>query len=189
MSYWQSQIVANIFVTCDSFHCVYFSLPHSWWRKVKLKIREISIEHHFWLFMIHCGISSQILCGESFVSQQSSLGSFVPEIMQLLNPLTRLTLTGWNQGLPWTPSVRRTFTPLLKNLLLLLLSHCSRVRLCVTPQTEAHQAPPSLGFSRQEHWSGLPSFSFQAPPSMGFSRQEYWSGVPLPSPVKESNIP
>ena len=70
----------------------------------------------------------------------------------------------------------------------------------------AHQAPPFLGFSRQEHWSGLPFRSpvhksekwkwscwvmsdslatpwiaaFQAPPSMGFSRQEYWSGVPLP---------
>ena len=41
-------------------------------------------------------------------------------------------------------------------LLLLLLSHFSRVRLCETPQTAAHQAPPSLGFSRQEYWSGLP---------------------------------
>ena len=41
-------------------------------------------------------------------------------------------------------------------LLLLLLSHFSRVRLCATPETAAHQAPPSLGFSRQEHWSGLP---------------------------------
>ena len=39
--------------------------------------------------------------------------------------------------------------------LLLLLSHFSRVRLCVTPETAAHQAPPSLGFSRQEHSSGL----------------------------------
>ena len=39
-----------------------------------------------------------------------------------------------------------------------LLSH---VRLLVTPWTAAHQAPPS----------------------MGFSRQEYWSGVPLPSPI------
>ena len=38
----------------------------------------------------------------------------------------------------------------------LLLSHFSRVRLCVTPWTAAHQAPLSLGFSRQEHWSGLP---------------------------------
>ena len=40
--------------------------------------------------------------------------------------------------------------------LLLLLSHFSRVRLCVTPETAAHQAPLSLGFSRQEYWSGLP---------------------------------
>ena len=41
-------------------------------------------------------------------------------------------------------------------LLLLLLSRFSRVQLCVTPETAAHQAPLSLGFSRQEHWSGLP---------------------------------
>ena len=38
-------------------------------------------------------------------------------------------------------------------LLLLLLSRFSRVRLCATPWMAAHQAPPSLGFSRQEHWS------------------------------------
>ena len=31
-----------------------------------------------------------------------------------------------------------------------------RVRLCATPETAAHQASLSLGFSRQEHWSGLP---------------------------------
>ena len=40
--------------------------------------------------------------------------------------------------------------------MLLLLSHFSRVLLCATPQMAAHQAPPSLGFSRQEHWIGLP---------------------------------
>ena len=40
---------------------------------------------------------------------------------------------------------------------LMLLSHFSRVLLCATPEMAAHQAPPSLGFSRQEHWSGLPS--------------------------------
>ena len=38
----------------------------------------------------------------------------------------------------------------------------SRVRLLATPWTAAHQAPLS----------------------MGFARQEYWSGVPLPSPSK-----
>ena len=98
-------------------------------------------------------------------------------------------------------------------LLLLLLSRSSRVRLCATPQTAAHQAPPSLGFFRQEHCSGLPfpspvqesekwkkvaqscptlsdpwTGAYQAPPSMGFSRQEYWSGVPLPSP-SVTNLP
>ena len=41
----------------------------------------------------------------------------------------------------------------------------SRVRLIATPWTAAHQAPPS----------------------MGFSRQEYWSGVPLPSPIVTTN--
>ena len=32
----------------------------------------------------------------------------------------------------------------------------SRVRLFATPWTVAHQAPPSMGFSGQEYWSGLP---------------------------------
>ena len=52
--------------------------------------------------------------------------------------------------------------------LLLLLSHFSRVRLLVTPHfshvrllvtpwTAAYQAPLSMGFSRQKHWSGVPS--------------------------------
>ena len=40
--------------------------------------------------------------------------------------------------------------------MLLLLSCFSHVRHCATPQTAAHQAPLSLGFSRQEYWSGLP---------------------------------
>ena len=40
--------------------------------------------------------------------------------------------------------------------LLLLLSRFSRVRFCATPEMAAHQAHPSLGFSRQEHWSELP---------------------------------
>ena len=32
----------------------------------------------------------------------------------------------------------------------------SRVRLLATPRTAAHQASPSMGFSRQEYWSGVP---------------------------------
>ena len=52
-------------------------------------------------------------------------------------------------------------SPSLGSLPLLLLSRFSHVQLFATPWTAA----------------------FQAPPSVGFSRQEYWSGVPLPSPT------
>ena len=52
-------------------------------------------------------------------------------------------------------------------LLLLLLSCFSRVRLCATRKMAAHQAPSSLGSSRQEHWSGLP---FPSP----MSESEKW---------------
>ena len=60
-------------------------------------------------------------------------------------------------------------------LLLLLLSHFSRVRLCATPETAAHQAPPSLGFSKQENWSGLP---FPSP--MHESEKWKWSRSVVP---------
>ena len=92
-------------------------------------------------------------------------------------------------------------------MLLLLLSRFSRVWLCATPWTAAHQAQLSLGFSRQELWSGLPfpspvhesekwkwsrsvASDSQRPHGLqptrllrpwDFSRQEYWSGMPLPS--------
>ena len=64
--------------------------------------------------------------------------------------------------------------------LLLLLSHFSYVWLCATPQMAAHQAPPSLGFSRQEHWSGLP---FPSP--MHESEKWKWS----PSVESDSSQP
>ena len=38
-----------------------------------------------------------------------------------------------------------------------ILSRFSRVQLCATPSTGALQAPLSMGSSRQEYWSGLPS--------------------------------
>ena len=44
----------------------------------------------------------------------------------------------------------------ISHMVMLLLSHFSRVQLCATPWTAAYQASPSMGFSRQEHWSGLP---------------------------------
>ena len=50
--------------------------------------------------------------------------------------------------------------------LLLLLSHFSRVRLCATSEMAAHQVLLSLGFSRQEKWSGVPLPSLAAAKSL-----------------------
>ena len=44
----------------------------------------------------------------------------------------------------------------LQSIWSMLPSRFSRVQLCATPEMTPHQALPSLGFSRQEHWSGLP---------------------------------
>ena len=128
-----------------------------------------------------------------------------PGLSYLLWLIFWLFLNKWS--LEKTRLAFRPSAVLCHPFLLLLLSCFSRVRLCATPYTAAHQVPPSLGFSRQEHWSRLPfsspvhesekwkwspsvdwffatpwTVAYQSPPSMGFPRQEYWSGVPLPSP-------
>ena len=50
-----------------------------------------------------------------------------------------------------------------------MLSRFSRVRLFVTLWTVAHQAPLSMGFSRQEYWSGLPCPPPGDPPTQGWN--------------------
>ena len=80
--------------------------------------------------------------------------------------------------------MRQFIWQLKKFLLLLLLSRFSRVRLCATPQTAAHQAPPSLGFSRQEHWSGLP---FPSP--MHKSESEVAQSHPTLSDPMDCSLP
>ena len=81
----------------------------------------------------------------------------------------------------------------------------SCVRLLVTPWTAAYQAPPSMGFSSQEYWSGVPlpspkllhlcpthckpmDCSRQGPLPVELSRQEYWSGLPYPPPGDLPNL-
>ena len=48
-----------------------------------------------------------------------------------------------------------------------MVKSLSRVRLFATLWTIADQAPPSMGFSRQEYWSGLPFPSPRDPPDPG----------------------
>ena len=102
--------------------------------------------------------------------------------------------------------------PLEKSVCRSAAAAAKSLQLCLTLCDCIDGSPPgfaSLGFSRQEHWSGLPfpspvhksesevaqscltlatpwTAAYQAPPSMGFSRQKYWSGVSLPSLVCRS---
>ena len=50
----------------------------------------------------------------------------------------------------------------------------SRVRLLATPWTAAHQAPPSMGFSRQEYWSGVP---LPSPNGILLSHKKEWNNA------------
>ena len=65
----------------------------------------------------------------------------------------------------------------------------SRVRLLATPCTTAYQAPPSMGFSKQEYWSGVPSVPKMNTENNGELRVTEWtetSGVVIPG--KTENI-
>ena len=70
--------------------------------------------------------------------------------------------------------------------MLLLLGHFSHVQLCATPWTAAHQAPSSLGFSRQEHWSGLP---FPSPMHESEKWKEVAQSCPTLSDPMDCNPP
>ena len=58
-----------------------------------------------------------------------------------------------------------------------MLSHFSCVRLFATLRTVAHQAPQSMGYSRQEYWSGLPCPPPGNLPNPGI---EHWQAGSLP---------
>ena len=62
----------------------------------------------------------------------------------------------------------------------------SRVRLFVTPWTVAYQAPPSMGFSRQEYWSGLPFLTMGDLPDPGIEPASLASPATLASPANDS---
>ena len=96
--------------------------------------------------------------------------------------LLGLVPKGDETGMGWADPKWQTQCCLLP-LLLLLLSRFSHVRLCATPCMAAHQAPPSLGFSRQEHWSGLPF-----PSSMHESEKWKWSRSVVSDPQRPHGL-
>ena len=124
-------------------------------------------------FTSHYLIHSVHFFASSFKSHSPSYHSSINITLSILqSPRSETSDLSWTSPLPPTqlstlPLKCSLRLSLLSSSLLLLLSRFSRVQLCATPWTEAHQAPPS----------------------MGFSRQEYWGGVLLPSPILASSLP
>ena len=65
-----------------------------------------------------------------------------------------------------------------------LLGHFSRVQLIVTPWAVAPQAPLSMGFSRQEYWSGLPCSFLEDHPNPGIK-----PASPASPTLQEDSLP
>ena len=122
-------------------------------------------KHKHWKFLQH--LSQWHYAG---VSRWNSSVSHLPLWTILFGLWKRSILSGCHRGSHSTLLYSFSSCSITYSLLLLLLSHFSRVQLCATPETAAHQAPPSLGFSRQEHWRGLP---FPSP--MHESKKGKWS--------------
>ena len=57
----------------------------------------------------------------------------------------------------------------------------SRIRLLATPWTAAYQAPLSMGFSRQEYWSGVPLPSLSIISSLQYFNQFHMSHLSVPA--------
>ena len=75
--------------------------------------------------------------------------SLVPSREPSKQQVSFLYLT-WHSAKLWKAKKRKGCFTIQK------VKSLSRVRLCATPWTAAYQAPPSMGFSRQEYWSGVP---------------------------------
>ena len=123
---------------------------------VQVTLKSVPQHHNLKGSILRCTAFFTVQLSHPYMTTGETIAltrrTFVGKVISLLfNMLSRLVIT-------FLPRSKRLLISWLKSpsAVILLLSRFSRVRLCATPETAAHQAPPSLGLSRQEHWSGLP---------------------------------
>ena len=143
----------------------WFQVLHDWANR--LSLRSMWLCFHFWfvelykwstvvLVLQRTGLSPAAAAAKLLQScptlcdpiDSSPPGSSVPGILQARIPeWDAISFNAWE----WKVKVKSL----------------SRVQLFMTPWTIAYQAPPSMGFSRQEYWSGLPFPSSENLPNPG----------------------
>ena len=127
----------SVFCCCRSFISVFSMVCH--WNKVvtvwKLFVLLACPGLVFWLLLLSC-FSHVRLCANPI--DGSPPGSAVPGILQART--LEWVAISFSNAWKWKVKVKSL----------------SCVQLLATQQTAAYQAPRSMGFSRQEYWSGLP---------------------------------
>ena len=114
--------------------------------------RIVSLKAPIWgneSFLVSCSCRKNF---ESFLQRHWAYGWLAAPDISRFHPGNKTVLSEFSQGTEECLFLK-AFSQWL---LLLLLSRFSHVRLCATLWTVAYQAPPSMGFSRQEYWSGVP---------------------------------
>ena len=182
---------------CSNYHTIALISQVS---KVMLKILQARLQQYMnWEFpdvqpgfRKGRGIRNQVPTSiGSYKKQESSIKTSTSATLTMLKTLTVWITTNcgkfwkrWEYQITIPASCetcmqikKQQLEPDIEQLLLLKLSRFSCVRLCATPYTAAHQAPPSLGFSRQEHRSALP---FPSP--MHESEKWKWSRLVVSDP-------
>ena len=190
MTFWGALV--RYLVKCLS---IWICLTFFSWLEWDYWVKEYD---HFWHLRHIC----HILLSKYCAAAAKSPGSAIPGILQART--LEWVAISYSNAWKWKVKVKSL----------------SCVRPSANPWTAAFQAPPSMGFSRKEYWTGVPlpsplvltrvyqktfapwKKSYDKPKvaqscptlcnpmdcslpgisSMGFFRQEFWSGVPFPSP-------
>ena len=127
----------------------------------KLGSLSPGLSQRYSLPVTHCRRANADYCAKSFQScptlcdpiDGSPPGSPVPRILQVRT--LEWVAISFSNAWKWKAKVKSLSHARL------FMTPWTEARLFMTPWTEAYQAPPSMGFSRQEYWSGvlLPSLA------------------------------
>ena len=139
----------HIFASIQYYDNFYFSYSDRW---IIVDLICISLKGYLLLLLLSRFMSCPTLCDPI---DGSPPGSPVPEILQARTlEWVAISFSKWK----WKVKVKSL----------------SRVWLFATPWTAAHQAPPSMGFSGQEYWSGVPSPSPKGLPRQHIKKQRHY---------------